>query len=168
MCEAGPPLDGYAVVRRDLTEYHLLVVAGGRCPPRRLPGLALAEQRPAVLHRAGARKGTPLQRQVHRPPGRERVGGRGRAVHARLRARARHVEDARAGDADGAGHRPTATSPYYSAEPSSSLDRKSTRLNSSHQIISYAVFCLKKKKKKTIRTTTNKKTQSKKRKEENK
>src|SRR5947208_4839396 len=34
-------------------------------------------------------------------------------------------------------------------------DRKSTRLNSSHQIISYAVFCLKKKKnkKKTIKTT---------------
>src|SRR5438552_10502962 len=27
------------------------------------------------------------------------------------------------------------------------VDRKSTRLNSSHQIISYAVFCLKKKKK---------------------
>src|SRR5947208_11073150 len=30
------------------------------------------------------------------------------------------------------------------------LDRKSTRLNSSHQIISYAVFCLKKKKNKDI------------------
>src|SRR5947208_10267654 len=30
-------------------------------------------------------------------------------------------------------------------------DRKSTRLNSSHQIISYAVFCLKKKKKKLTR-----------------
>src|SRR5258708_7192612 len=29
----------------------------------------------------------------------------------------------------------------------SDVDRKSTRLNSSHQIISYAVFCLKKKKK---------------------
>src|SRR5438552_5659683 len=29
-------------------------------------------------------------------------------------------------------------------------DRKSTRLNSSHQIISYAVFCLKKKKKNKI------------------
>src|SRR5258708_31841168 len=29
-------------------------------------------------------------------------------------------------------------------------DRKSTRLNSSHQIISYAVFCLKKKKKSDI------------------
>src|SRR5438034_5615863 len=30
----------------------------------------------------------------------------------------------------------------------SSIDRKSTRLNSSHTVISYAVFCLKKKKKK--------------------
>src|SRR5258708_30295208 len=30
-------------------------------------------------------------------------------------------------------------------------DRKSTRLNSSHQIISYAVFCLKKKKNNDIR-----------------
>src|SRR3989454_2296205 len=29
-------------------------------------------------------------------------------------------------------------------------DRKSTRLNSSHLVISYAVFCLKKKKKKNI------------------
>src|SRR5258708_26352158 len=29
-------------------------------------------------------------------------------------------------------------------------DRKSTRLNSSHQIISYAVFCLKKKNKNTL------------------
>src|SRR5258708_19645537 len=32
-------------------------------------------------------------------------------------------------------------------------DRKSTRLNSSHQIISYAVFCLKKKKFRTRSTT---------------
>src|SRR5258708_36333302 len=32
----------------------------------------------------------------------------------------------------------------------STSDRKSTRLNSSHQIISYAVFCLKKKKNITI------------------
>src|SRR5258708_36472141 len=30
------------------------------------------------------------------------------------------------------------------------LDRKSTRLNSSHQIISYAVFCLKKKKRASV------------------
>src|SRR5437773_5445281 len=33
-------------------------------------------------------------------------------------------------------------------------DRKSTRLNSSHITISYAVFCLKKKKKKNIITMT--------------
>src|SRR5258708_26975027 len=32
-------------------------------------------------------------------------------------------------------------------EQTANQDRKSTRLNSSHQIISYAVFCLKKKKK---------------------
>src|SRR5258708_13488427 len=38
-----------------------------------------------------------------------------------------------------------------SAKPAG--DRKSTRLNSSHQIISYAVFCLKKKKKKHIETS---------------
>src|SRR5437899_6027192 len=34
------------------------------------------------------------------------------------------------------------------------LDRKSTRLNSSHLGISYAVFCLKKKKKKNKKITT--------------
>src|SRR5258708_27437274 len=34
--------------------------------------------------------------------------------------------------------------PTYSYGPNAA-DRKSTRLNSSHQIISYAVFCLKKK-----------------------
>src|SRR5258708_32029158 len=34
-------------------------------------------------------------------------------------------------------------------------DRKSTRLNSSHQIISYAVFCLKKKKKQKTPYSTN-------------
>src|SRR5438034_5482214 len=32
--------------------------------------------------------------------------------------------------------------------PTATSDRKSTRLNSSHTVISYAVFCLKKKKKK--------------------
>src|SRR5205807_6886827 len=34
--------------------------------------------------------------------------------------------------------------------PQIEADRKSTRLNSSHLVISYAVFCLKKKKKKKI------------------
>src|SRR5260221_1574533 len=36
-----------------------------------------------------------------------------------------------------------------------SLDRKSTRLNSSHTVISYAVFCLKKKKKQSSESTTS-------------
>src|SRR5206468_4766887 len=37
-------------------------------------------------------------------------------------------------------------------------DRKSTRLNSSHDQISYAVFCLKKKKKKNSKTKSRKQT----------
>src|SRR5206468_7401244 len=37
-------------------------------------------------------------------------------------------------------------------EPGANSDRKSTRLNSSHDQISYAVFCLKKKKKKKKKT----------------
>src|SRR5690625_6681172 len=41
------------------------------------------------------------------------------------------------------------------ADPAPS-DRKSTRLNSSHVAISYAVFCLKKKKKPQKQTTHNK------------
>src|SRR3989454_8572892 len=43
----------------------------------------------------------------------------------------------------------TARSTSSSSEPC--RDRKSTRLNSSHLVISYAVFCLKKKKKKQIK-----------------
>src|SRR2546428_1742099 len=35
-------------------------------------------------------------------------------------------------------------------QPTPQVDRKSTRLNSSHDQISYAVFCLKKKKKRQI------------------
>src|SRR2546426_7370120 len=44
----------------------------------------------------------------------------------------------------------TALNPYigYAKADSALGDRKSTRLNSSHLVISYAVFCLKKKKKK--------------------
>src|SRR5438445_9357446 len=40
------------------------------------------------------------------------------------------------------------------AEPLGLTDRKSTRLNSSHANISYAVFCLKKKRKKTATQAT--------------
>src|SRR5438034_7503335 len=42
------------------------------------------------------------------------------------------------------------------------LDRKSTRLNSSHTVISYAVFCLKKKKKKKKKIKTQEKKEKKK------
>src|SRR2546426_3208490 len=51
-------------------------------------------------------------------------------------------------------------SPFYRSPMANdagvpSLDRKSTRLNSSHLVISYAVFCLKKKKQceYTVKTT---------------
>src|SRR5256885_5519416 len=37
----------------------------------------------------------------------------------------------------------------YGVDADGELDRKSTRLNSSHLVISYAVFCLKKKKNST-------------------
>src|SRR6266481_8491516 len=43
-------------------------------------------------------------------------------------------------------------------DPRTGRDRKSTRLNSSHSSISYAVFCLKKKKKYRANLTMNKKT----------
>src|SRR2546421_5216519 len=41
----------------------------------------------------------------------------------------------------------------FTVVPRWTLDRKSTRLNSSHDQISYAVFCLKKKKKKKDHTS---------------
>src|SRR6266498_4526743 len=47
------------------------------------------------------------------------------------------------------------------AERGSDQDRKSTRLNSSHVRISYAVFCLKKKKKNNNTINTNKKKKNK-------
>src|SRR5437763_11166290 len=48
-----------------------------------------------------------------------------------------------------------------SSRTSGSPDRKSTRLNSSHRCISYAVFCLKKKKKKKKKYKRNKRNKSK-------
>src|SRR3712207_7626634 len=62
--------------------------------------------------------------------------GRGPAPGRRSRLRLLGGDDARAGRAAGA-QRPAPRGG----------DRKSTRLNSSHANISYAVFCLKKKKK---------------------
>src|SRR5690625_5550139 len=65
---------------------------------------------------------------------------------------------------NGAAAAPTTTVTPAAADPVSALqaaqfstygtDRKSTRLNSSHVAISYAVFCLKKKKKNNNETNT--------------
>src|SRR5207247_3269072 len=54
------------------------------------------------------------------------------------------------GDRDGANR---GKAPGSGVEVSTTLDRKSTRLNSSHEWISYAVFCLKKKKPTTVGKT---------------
>src|SRR2546428_5510365 len=47
---------------------------------------------------------------------------------------------------------PTSGKVYFDSK---AIDRKSTRLNSSHDQISYAVFCLKKKKKTSIENCRN-------------
>src|SRR5208337_5045613 len=59
-----------------------------------------------------------------------------------------------------------ARSPSSFCDSSRRLDRNSTRLNSSHRCISYAVFCLKKKKKikSAVRIKKKKKKQKEKRK----
>src|SRR5256885_8174394 len=58
------------------------------------------------------------------------------------------------------GKNPDAESPHFPRDRGVHIvavvdlqDRKSTRLNSSHLVISYAVFCLKKKKNNTINIT---------------
>src|SRR3712207_7634263 len=48
------------------------------------------------------------------------------------------------GEDHGAGRLTILPSVYVAARPTQETDRKSTRLNSSHANISYAVFCLKK------------------------
>src|SRR5256885_12438173 len=59
-------------------------------------------------------------------------------------------EDLVAGGEEGqAAALPEAALPYLQRLEIAHKDRKSTRLNSSHLVISYAVFCLKKKKKNT-------------------
>src|SRR3989442_11668712 len=69
---------------------------------------------------------------------------------------ARVVADARGLHQPGA-HRAVApaASREHAAASRSRRDRKSTRLNSSHVRISYAVFCLKKKKKKKLQNKRN-------------
>src|SRR6266481_8164785 len=66
-------------------------------------------------------------------------------------AQTRHLSDVEfsylaATHASRQGEQSPITSPFTVLAASLPLDRKSTRLNSSHSSISYAVFCLKKKK----------------------
>src|SRR2546426_3359363 len=70
---------------------------------------------------------------------------------------ARQERRLHAADAAGRQHRRRRAEPHEGSEAPARgprVDRKSTRLNSSHLVISYAVFCLKKKKKDTSRYLT--------------
>src|SRR3989454_6896115 len=105
-----------------------------------------------VLHVGGARAREPHP--LHRRRRRDRVGGRRAAAGARRQGRAPRL----LGRAREVGLPPLVCPPVRvvrrCARPGRSgrrggADRKSTRLNSSHLVISYAVFCLKKKKKET-------------------
>src|SRR5260221_10620992 len=60
--------------------------------------------------------------------------------------RSGHHESAQ-GRCAGPGHAHRAARQHGEHAQGQHIDRKSTRLNSSHTVISYAVFCLKKKKK---------------------
>src|SRR5439155_25720387 len=74
--------------------------------------------------------------------GAERRGHRSALAHGRARR-----GDAGRHDLCRRDHYPFAdAAPASATEHAAKLDRKSTRLNSSHVAISYAVFCLKKKK----------------------
>src|SRR5688572_31570528 len=74
---------------------------------------------------------------LFRSPGRQHAGGGGAERHA-----------------PGATHRRRDPGNSRRIRFGAPQDRKSTRLNSSHSQISYAVFCLKKKKKQKKNTTT--------------
>src|SRR2546426_7386661 len=73
--------------------------------------------------------------------------GRATAVGRRAQTRGRGTSRPRRGAAQACGRAP----PRGGA---GQRDRKSTRLNSSHLVISYAVFCLKKKKNQCYHSTT--------------
>src|SRR6266480_6493542 len=66
------------------------------------------------------------------------------------------------GNSARASRRPTVRTPARKRRARAAQDRKSTRLNSSHMSISYAVFCLKKKKKKKYLKNNKKKKKKKK------
>src|SRR5256885_3471663 len=85
---------------------------------------------------------TPLFRSIENDAGGSRLRSRRRAIRRRNGDRASAVNW---DDGSGAGVQGGSTGIIVPYPPGAAGDRKSTRLNSSHLVISYAVFCLKKK-----------------------
>src|SRR2546426_7181616 len=97
--------------------------------------------------RGAARYGLPGAA-VDAPPGRSDCVAAG-ALHAAQPAGAARAARSRADRYNAPRRAVEPAGPVgLSASPAQRGDRKSTRLNSSHLVISYAVFCLKKKKNK--------------------
>src|SRR5687768_11092428 len=97
-----------------------------------------------ILGRGGSGAAGMLSRIPSASQGAERGNGGARHFGLRLRLRIAHLQQ-------------VAVSIQHldQADDAASIDRKSTRLNSSHGYISYAVFCLKKKKKKKNKNKKN-------------
>src|SRR5256885_16296477 len=91
---------------------------------------------------------------VMQPPGSDKLGEHSLPLDATERDYAAIMQDIRARQPDFIFSTVVgdSTASLYRAYADAG-DRKSTRLNSSHLVISYAVFCLKKKKKKQTSTT---------------
>src|SRR2546426_2995191 len=121
----------------------------GVCPASpRVPSATATRSRAGRRTAVTKRNLRPLGRPHNLVNGRNEVAHDGRAEDARLRdvraPRARLHQDA----ASPEGTRRLDVAWAVAHE----RDRKSTRLNSSHLVISYAVFCLKKKKKEKTHT----------------
>src|SRR2546426_1860943 len=119
-----------------------LQVRGSLCP--RGPALFVAHDDPEA-HGSGWRR---VGRRPFDPDGSRNAAiqrgkgfaGGGAGAGKRMRRRSSATEDSRRNASSG-----VRSSASASARRRSARDRKSTRLNSSHLVISYAVFCLKKK-----------------------
>src|SRR5204862_7750556 len=104
------------------------------CSPSALP----ASRPPRRLHSFPTRRSSDLLDAVDQNA--EELGVVGARMRHRLLSTARPIAPSRTSRSNGLAMQPS---------PDDAQDRKSTRLNSSHVEISYAVFCLKKKKQTT-------------------
>src|SRR2546430_7416567 len=121
---------------------------------RRLPAAAcpgdLHDRPPRLRRPLGRRRGSPRRRQAHiRSKRRQALVESWNITSSTGRCLSFATSSATRAASQGPESTPS-NSPPYSHGPSlstssASRDRKSTRLNSSHSQISYAVFCLKKK-----------------------